>query len=67
MMPKEAIYLEIRKLIDIINTWGNCIVPSIHEDKRDTTALERLKWLVDKAEKEHGLSIDDIDKGVSSL
>jgi hypothetical protein len=64
MNDKEYLYLELRKLKDIFNIYGNCIVPSIHADKRNTTALERLRWLVDKAEKEHGLSIDDLEKEV---
>lgn len=66
-MTKENIYREARKLVDILNKWGNCLVPSIHDDKRDTTALERLDWLMEQAKTEHGLTVDDVETGITEL
>jgi len=66
-MTKENLYREARKLVDIFNIHGNCIVPSIHEDKRDTTALERLDWIVNKAKEDFDLSIADIEEGIANL
>lgn len=66
-MDKDNIFREVRKLIDILNTHGNCLVPSIHEDKRDTSAKERLAWIIDKAKTEHDMSVDDIQVGVNAL
>jgi hypothetical protein len=66
-MTKENIYREARKLVNVLNTWGNCIVPSIYDDKRDTTALERLDWLMKQAKDEHGLTVDDVETGIAEL
>lgn len=66
-MTKDNIFREARKLVDILNTHGNCIVPSIHEDKSDTYALERLRWIVAKAYSEHGLTVEDIEIGIEEL
>lgn len=66
-MKKESIYLEVRKLVDILNKFGNCLVPSIHDDKKDTTALQRLNWIMEKAKEEHGLTVDDVEAGIAEL
>ena len=65
-MNKKHIFLEARKLVDTLNRFGNCLVPSIHEDKSDTTAIERLAWLMDKA-KNDGLTVDDVEDGIMAL
>ena len=66
-MNKKHIFLEARKLVDTLNRFGNCLVPSIHEDKSDTTAIERLAWLMDKAKNEYGLTVDDVEYGIMAL
>ena len=66
-MTPENIYREVRKLVYVLNKWGNCLVPSIYDDKRDTTALERLDWLMEKAKTEHGLSVYDVETGIAGL
>ncbi len=65
-MTKDHILREARKLKDILRT-GNCLVPSIHKDRSDTTALERLRWIVDKAHEDYGMSVDDIEAGILVL
>lgn len=64
---KESVFREARKLIDILQRFGNCIVPSIYEDGSDTSAQERLRWLVDQAKDEFDMSIEDIQEGINSL
>jgi hypothetical protein len=64
---KESIYREARKLVDTLNRFGNCIVPSIHDDGSDTTASQRLHWLIIGAWKHYGMSVDDIQTGIDAL
>lgn len=65
-MAKDHIFREARKLLDILNTWGNCLVPSIVEGK-ETYAKERLEWIIEKAKNEYGMTVEDIDAGISKL
>ena len=64
---KEAIFREARKLVDTLNRFGNCLVPSIHDDGSDTTAKQRLHWLILGAKEHHGMSVDDIQDGINDL
>lgn len=64
---KESIFREVRKLIDTLNRFGNCVVPSIHEDGSNTSAVERLKWLIDRSKEEFGMSMEEIQEGVNAL
>lgn len=66
-MTKDHIFREARKLVNILQTCGNCLVPSIHKDGSDTSARERLAWIVEKAKEEHSLSVDDIEEGIAVL
>jgi len=66
-MTKDNIFREVRKLVDILNCWGNCLVPSIHEDGSAASAKERLSWVIEKAKKEHDLSTSDIESGIAGL
>ena len=63
----QSIFREARKLVDTLNRFGNCLVPSIHDNGADTTAQERLRWLVDGAKEHYGMSLDDIQAGIDSL
>lgn len=56
---------EIRKLVSILHTHGNVIVPSL-PGQSETTAQERLKYFLGKLEKE-GLTPEDIEQGINLL
>ena len=64
---KENVFREARKLVDTLNRFGNCLVPSIHDDKSDTTAQERLEWLVNSAKEKFSISLEDIEVGIDAL
>lgn len=55
---------EIRKLINILETYGNCLVPSL--DNKETTALERLKHFIEKVTG-WGYDLDEIQVMVNEL
>lgn len=55
---------EVRKLISILNTYGNCLVPSLNG--KDTTAQQRLNFFVEKL-LATGLTIDDIELQMAAL
>jgi hypothetical protein len=63
---KEYIFRELRKLVDVLSTWGNVLVNPI-EGQQETTAQERLKWLVDKAKSKYGMTLDDVEAGIEAL
>jgi len=65
-MTKDHIFREVRKLIDTLNRFGNCIVPSI-PGNTDPSAKQRLAWIIGKAKEEHGLSLEAIQEGVDAL
>ena len=64
---KENIFREARKLVDTLTRFGNCIVPSIHDNGSDTTAKERLHWLILGAKEHYNMSVDDIQDGIDTL
>jgi hypothetical protein len=64
---KERLFREARKIVDVLSNWGNCLVPSIFEDGSDTSARQRLVWLVVGAEEKFGMSMEDIQEGIDSL
>ena len=66
-MTKDHIFREARKLVDILNKFGNCIVPSIHKNGKDTSAKERLAWILKEANNKYGLQIDDVQAGIDEL
>ncbi len=61
---KDNALREIRKLLHILNTWGNVLVPSLNG--KDTSAEERLNFMVYKLTAT-GLSYDDIDNMLVEL
>lgn len=65
-MTQYHIFRECRKLMNILNTWGNVLVPSI-PGQEETSAKERLVYIVNLAKDEHGLTLDDLDKGIKAL
>ena len=66
-MTKEHVCREVRKLIDILNKYGNCLVPKIPGAKEPTSAKERLEWIVGQGKELHGMSIEDIEIGIQQL
>ena len=66
MSEKEHALRECRKLLDILNTWGNILVPSL-PNKKETFALERLEHFVRYLHDEKGLTIDNIDEEILKL
>lgn len=65
-MTQDNIFRECRKLMDILNTWGNVLVPTI-PGKEETHAKDRLDWIVNLAKEEHNLTLEDLDKGIQAL
>jgi len=61
---KENALREIRKLVDILTSWGNVLVPSL--EGKETTARERLIHFIEKL-KADGMSEEDIDREISKL
>jgi hypothetical protein len=64
---KESVFREVRKLVDTLNRFGNCGVPSIHEDGSNTSAQERLVWILNGAKEEFDMTLDDIQEGINTL
>jgi hypothetical protein len=65
-MTKDHILREIRKLINILQTWGNVLVPTI-EGQKETTAQERLVWVIGRAKADYGMTVEDIEVGIVAL
>lgn len=61
---KDNALREVRKLINILNTWGDTLVPSL--DDKPTTASERLNHFAQKLI-DTGMTMDDIDLEMSKL
>jgi len=54
---KENCLREVRKLNDILNTHGNCIVPSLND--KETTAIERLNHFLVILRNEYNIQTED--------
>ena len=65
-MTRDHIFRECRKLVDILNNYGNVLVPSM-PNKPETTTKERLVWIIEKAKNDYNLSIKDIEEGIERL
>jgi hypothetical protein len=65
-MTKDHILREMRKLIDILRARGNILVPTI-EGQKETTAQERLVWIIERAKADYGMTIEDIEVGIVAL
>ena len=63
MNEKEYVLSEIKTLLRILNTWGNTLVPSL--EGKEVTAKERLNHFVDRAQKEFGMTIDEIETAIA--
>ncbi len=61
MNNKQALIMETRKLISILSTWGNVLVPSI-PGQTETHAQDKLEYCVKELESKYQLSVNDVDK-----
>jgi len=66
MTKKESALRESRKLMDILNKWGNCLVPNL-PDQKETYAKDRLQHFADYLIKEEGMTIEQIDAEILAL
>jgi hypothetical protein len=62
---KESALREINKLINILNSFGNVLVPNLND--KETTALERLEHFVNYLKEEEGLSEEEIELELEKL
>lgn len=62
---KEHALLECRKLIDVLNIYGNILVPELNG--RPTTATERLKHFADYLINNYNMTLEDIDREILKL
>ena len=66
MTRKEIALRELRKLMNILETWGNCLVPTLPNQKK-TFAQDRLNHFVNYLIKNEKMTIEQIDAEISVL
>jgi len=66
MNKKESALREIKKLINIIETYGNVLVPNL-PDKKETFAQERLIHFVEYLVKNENMIMEEIDSSILNL
>lgn len=66
MTKKESALRELRKLMDILKTWGNCLVPTL-PDQKETYAQDRLQHFANYLINEEGMTIEQIDDEILAL
>ena len=59
---QEMVLNEIKTCFRILNTWGNVLVPNL--DGKEVTAQKRLGHFIQRAQKEFGMSIDEIEAAI---
>ena len=64
MTDKEYVLSQIKTVFRILNTYGNCLVPSL-PGKEETYAKDRLTFFVEKAQEEYKMSLDEIDIAIA--
>jgi hypothetical protein len=65
-MTKDHLLRETKKLISILESLGNVLVPTI-EGQKETFAVERLEFVVEKLQSEHNLTLEQIDEEMLTL
>lgn len=63
MEEKAYILSEIKTLIGILNTWGNIFVPNV--EGKEARAYDRLVYFCDKAQREYGMTIEEIGEAIA--
>lgn len=66
METKEFLIRETRKLISILNTHGNVLVPPI-EGEKETSAHEKLIHVVNRLNTEFNLTNEQIENEILAL
>jgi len=66
MSLSEANLREIKKVIEILQTYGNVLVPG-YKNIPNIKAQDKLKYLVEKLQKEEGWTIEEIQKKVDEI
>ncbi|MFV0149786.1 hypothetical protein OBJ95_06135 [Empedobacter falsenii] len=66
MSSSEANLREIKKVIEILQTYGNVLVPG-YKNIPNIKAQDKLKYLVEKLQKEEGWTIEEIQKKVDEI
>jgi hypothetical protein len=64
-MSKEHLLMEVKKLLNILETWGNCLVPSF-ENGKETSAEERLIYVIGELQTKFNMSLEDIHFKIGS-
>lgn len=65
MKKQEALFAEVRTLLNTLQTWGNILVPPI-EGQTETTAQEKLQYVVDKLQTEHKFTMEEIESNIKN-
>lgn len=66
MSSSEANLREIKKVIEILQTYGNVLVPG-YKNIPNIKAQDKLKYLVEKLQKEEGWTIEEIQNKVDEI
>ncbi len=66
MELKESLIRETRKLLSILNSYGNVLVPAI-EGQKETLAHDKLMHVVNRLKNEFNLTEDQIDAEMLAL
>ena len=66
MSLSEANLREIKKVIEILQTYGNVLVPG-YKNIPNIKAQDKLKYLVEKLQKEEGWTIEEIQNKVDEI
>lgn len=66
MELKESLIRETIKLISILNSYGNVLVPAI-EGQKETFAHDKLIHVVDRLKNEFNLTEEQIDEEMLAL
>lgn len=66
MSSSEANLREIKKVIEILQTYGNVLVPG-YKNIPNIKAQDKLKFLVEKLQKEEGWTIEEIQNKVDEI
>ena len=63
MNTKDYLLLETAKLLNILNTWGNVLVPGFGEEKQ-VNANIKLAYCVGLLNDKHNMTTEDIEKAL---
>ena len=68
MTKKELALRELRKSMDILKTWGNCLVPTLPDQEETYVHVQdRLQYFANYLINEEGMTIEDIHAEILAL